>query len=156
MTERAPLVDFVRELSLTPGRGKSAKSGIAVSFDNGAVVHLDPSDPRERIWGEVLESLRESRQPAYVELDVATGRITNLLLPQKYKVVELRQGSKGDDLQIEFDRSHALHYLRRDHPRFKELRNLLEDAAKKDRSLLVTESLETSGLVDVRFAEGGR
>ena len=118
MTREPTFIDFVREVSPASGRAKSAKPKIKVSFTGGIVVYLNPLDTRERVWGEVLDSLRASREPAYVELDASARRITSLLLPQTYIVVEIRRSSQDGDLQIEFDRSHAVHYLRRQHPRF--------------------------------------
>ena len=45
--------------------------------------------------------------------------------------------------------------LRRDHPRFEELHALLEYARRAKTYVLVTESLDSSAIVDVRPAPAG-
>ena len=94
------VVDFVADISRRRTSARSAKTKLAVSFSSGVVAHLDPLDSRERIFGEVLESLHDSHRRAYVEINTRTGRITSLLLPQPYKVVAIRQPSTGGGLQL--------------------------------------------------------
>jgi hypothetical protein len=152
MRRDTALVDGVRRISKGRKRTKSADSTIEVVFAGGAVGELDPAIPRDRIWVEVLESLRASRRPAYVEFD-ASRRITSLLLPRAYTVVEIREASRGSGLQIELDISHALHYLPQDNPRFDELRRVLQDANATGASVLVTETPDGAAIVDVRPVE---
>jgi hypothetical protein len=156
MSKETVLVDVVRSLAKDRARGKSAKPRINIRFASGAVGRLNPDDPRERVWAEVLESLRESKKPAYIELNTSTGRITSLLLPRAHEVIAIRDAEKDGDLEVELHRSHAVHYLRRRHPRFEELRELLEEAIRSQRSMLVTKSLDGSAIVDIRPAKGGK
>ena len=150
------LVGGVRAIA-TGGRRKttSAKAGsrgskLTVTFTGGGVGVLDSSDAREKAWAEVLESLRSTRQPAYVELDSTTRRIKNLLIPHVSLVLDVREAIRAGDLQVELEKSHAVHFLRRDNGRFAELRALLEEAVRSRRTMLVTDSLDGASIIDVR------
>ncbi len=121
---------------------------IVVRFAGGTVAKLDPGSHRDRTWAEVLESLRGEQAPVYVEIDPKTSYITSLLLPRSFTVTAIREAPEG--LAVDLEISHARHYLRRDDPRFEELRRALEAARRKKAPVLVTESLDSSGIVDVR------
>jgi len=157
MTKETALVDDVRSIARTPQRVKNkreqaAEAAINVRFARGAAGRLDPASNRDRVWAEVLESLRDSRQPAYVEIDPDTRYITSLLLPQKLAVTAIRELPNRGDLEIELEISQARHYLRRDHPRFDEWRGMLERARRERTPVLVTESLDSTAIVDLRPA----
>jgi hypothetical protein len=159
MAPEPALVDDVRSIrhedpSSERARGKQAQPSIRIRFASGADARLNPESPRDRTWAEVLESLRASRQPAYVEIDPETRYITSLLLPRSFVVAAIRETPQSD-LEIELEISHARHFLRRDHPRFEELRALLEYARRAKTYVLVTESLDSSAIVDVRPAPAG-
>lgn len=155
MTQETAVVDFVRDLEQPGKRPKAAKPTATVTLASGATAVLDLSDPQHRVWSEVLESLRASGEPAYLRVHSESRRVLSLLLPQKYLVVELRELPDGD-LQLEFDRSHALHQLQRSHPQFDETRKLLEASRDKQKPLLVTCDLDGSTIVDVRRIETGK
>jgi sugar phosphate isomerase/epimerase len=110
---------------------------------------------RSRIWADVLRSLSESGQPAYVEIDPETSAITQLLLPIPYRVQRIAPARDG--LEVELVISHARHYLRKSNPRFEELRKALEAARAAQAPVLVTETLNEHEIIDVRPAarEGG-
>src|SRR5262249_62077165 len=59
---------------------------------------------------------------------------------------------RGDGLEVELEISHARHYLRREHPRFDEMHKTLERARREKAPVLVTESLDSSAIIDVRPA----
>jgi len=148
------LVDVVRSVAPDRKRPKSAKPQINIQFAGGAVGKLNPADPRERVWAEVLESLRESRKPAYVELNPSNGRIISVLLPRAHRVLAIRGADRDGDLAVELHHSQAIHYLRRRHPRFDEWHDVLAEALRSQKSLLVTDSLDSSAIVDIRPVEG--
>ena len=154
MSSETKLVDGVRDLA----RSSRARSGkptkgsetpIRVQFTSGATAQLDPANKEHLVWAEVLDSLRESRQPAYVEIDPKTRFITSLLLPRPFYVVGIQQVADGD-LAIDLEISQARHWLRRSHPRFDEFRKALELARRERSEVLVTESLDSSAITDVR------
>jgi hypothetical protein len=157
MAQESALVDDVRDIAgeRQPGKGKRARAkreGIRVSFATGVDARLDPDSPRDRVWAEVLESLRDTRQPAYVEIDPDTRHITSLLLPRNFAVTAVRELPGGEGVEVELEISHARHFLRREHPRFDEMLKTLESARREKTRVLVTESLDNSTIVDVRPA----
>jgi hypothetical protein len=155
MAQDFALVDEVRAIS-GEQRGKTrkpARTGTRVLFSKGAEGRLDPESPRDRVWAEVLESRRQSRQPVYVEIDPDTHYITSLLLPLDFLVSAISESPQGGGLDIELEISQARHTLRRDHPRFGELYSLLERARREKTRVLVTDSLDSPTIVDVRPAK---
>jgi hypothetical protein len=133
------------------GADNSVSYATRVRFDDGATGRLDPASPRDRVWQEVLQSLAESRQPAYVEIDPDTGYIAALLLPGTFIVTAIREIESGDR-EIELEISHARHYLRRGLPEFDRMLETLEGARRARAPVLVTESLDTSAIIDARLA----
>src|SRR5947209_10868615 len=133
----SPVVDAVRTIRRerpTSDRTRAAAQApaIRVRFASGVDARLNPQSPRDRTWAEVLESLRDSGEPAYVEIDGETRYISSLLLPRTFVVTAIREAPQAD-LEIELEISHARHFLRRGHPRFEELSALLE-RARRDRT----------------------
>jgi hypothetical protein len=107
-------------------------------------------DRRGAVWADVLRSLREQDQPAYVEIAPDTGLITELLLPLRFTVGSIESTEVG--LEIELVVSHARHRLRRSNPDFDELRESLEAARESGEPMLVTET-DDHEIVDVRRAD---
>jgi hypothetical protein len=143
------IVDEVK--AITRPRGASAaRSVLAVRFAGGATAQLPAHDPRGATWAEVLESLRASGEQAYVEVDAASGQITSLLLPRPFNVDAIRELTPDGDLEIDLSISHARHYLRRSHPDFASLYDILRRSQREGHAVLVTESLEGDAIVDVR------
>lgn len=114
--------------------------------------YLDLSKPHGPAWLSVLRSLQELRKPAYVEIHSRTKLITRLLQPTLQPVGGIHPLDSGSDLRIELMNSHARHVLRRKHPRFKAVLQMLRNAHKKETLLWVTETLETHEIIDVRPA----
>jgi spermidine synthase len=108
---------------------------------------LDPAVPRDKVWAEVLEWLQQNRRPAYVEIDPDTHHITSLLLPQPFRVRGIRQ--VGRDLRVELEVSHAVHYVRANLPGFDQIAARLRAALAQEEEVLVTQSLDTSAIIDV-------
>lgn len=138
-----------------PSADKSTGYATRVRFEGGATGRLDPASPRDRVWHEVLQSLADSREPAYVEIDTETGYITSLLLPRTFIVTAIRETESGDR-EIELEISHARHYLRRGLPEFDRMLSTLENARREKAAVLITESLDSSAIIDARLAAQGR
>jgi hypothetical protein len=148
------LVDDVRELSRAletheapPDR--PARQYSTVTFAGGRQGLLDMTVRRSAVWADVLQSRRETGQPAYVEIDPDSGLITKLLLPNRYTVSRI-EPSSDDGVEVELVVSHARHYLRRFNPDFDELRQTLEAALEHGTPVLVTETLDEHEIIDVR------
>lgn len=119
-----------------------------VIFGGGRSGFLDLSLSRSRIWGEVLESLRDNGQPVYVEIDPDSNLITELLLPIRFLVGAVEP--LDEDVRVDLIVSQARHYLRASNPQFEELRRLLETARDTRTPVLITETIDDHEIIDVR------
>ena len=121
---------------------------LTVHFEGGRTGLLDTSEERGRVWADVLLSLREAGQPAYVEIDPRNRAITTLLLPREVTVSDVRPAERG--VEVELVVSHAVHFVRRSNPNYDELVKELRRAQKSQSRVLVTETLDSHEIVDVR------
>lgn len=157
MARANALVDRVSALS-PPSAAPAAFAAapraqfVAVGFAGGQSGNLDMTSPRSAVWAEVLDSLREEDQPAYVEIDPATNVITELLCPLTVSVEALTPIDLEDAVEVELAISHARHFLRRSNPDFQEMLKTLEAARKKGTQVVVTESSDGREIIDVRPA----
>jgi hypothetical protein len=157
MASTSAFVDDVRDVVRGKPTAKGASSeAIVVRFAKGTVAKLDPGSHRDRTWAEVLESVREKGQPAYVEIDPDTSYITTLLLPRPFTVRAIRESPDGSCVEVDLEISQARHYLRREHPQFDDLKKAIETAHRRKTRVLVTESLDAFSIVDVRPVRGAR
>jgi hypothetical protein len=120
-----------------------------VTFGDGNVGLLDSTNHRDRVWADVLESLRETHRAAYVEIDAETDAITNVLLPISYTVGGVSETEDG--LEVALVISHAHHVLRRENPQFAALKKTLRDAEKSGEPVLVVEN-DRQEILEVRPA----
>ena len=137
MPDAKPIVDTVRSLSSSLAevrefqRKEQVSHTITVNFQSGRSGLLDMKQPRSAIWAEVLHSMREANEPAYVEIDPETNVITELLVPIPVRVGAIRETEFGAEVDLII--SHARHYLQRVHPDFQKLREALEAARKENQ-----------------------
>ena len=110
-------------------------------------VRINREDPRSRGLDPILEGLSRQRMPAYVEIDPATSSITRLLIPLITRVVDIRPGEHGFDVELEM--SHARHVLRRGTPDFAEFGQLLRESMGSGAVIIVTED-DAHDIIDIR------
>lgn len=128
---------------------------LRVRFKGGRFGLIDTTTTRGSVWAEVLASLRKSNEYAYAEIDQETNVITELLLPMKAKVGAIEQDTSNDSVRVELIISQARHYLKRANPNFKNLLSALRTAKERGTFVLVTETLDSHDILDVRpFPEG--
>lgn len=152
------LVDYVGSLSVPPETpaAKIARfpSGlINVHFSGGQSGFLDMADDRSTVWVEVLDSLRQTNQPVYVEIDPKTNVITKLHCPVVVSVAAVHSIENTGDVEVELIISAARHYLRKLHPNFKKNLEILQEALKSKTKVVVTESYDGYEIIDVRLLE---
>lgn len=128
-------------------RAKPASPSVTVKFKGGQSGVLDMRQSRSAVWAEVLHSMREANQPAYVEIDPVTNLITELLCPIVVQVGELRETNSG--AEVELIVSQARHYLQRTRANFRELLNALNSARRQKSTAIVTE-IDDHQIIDVR------
>jgi hypothetical protein len=118
---------------------------LSVQFAGDQVVRLDAADSRSPIYARVLDDLRMTRRPAYVEFDPATRAIRLLLLPLVSRVLNI---STGEDVEVQLEQSHGIHLLKRASPYFEEFLAILREALARGNSVAVTD--EDQEIIDVR------
>lgn len=155
MAKTNAIVDSVSEVSVMPerraaGLGAPAPTFVAIRFRNGQSGFLDMSLPHSAVWADVLQSLRDTAQPAYVKIDAETRVINELLLPGSFTVQSVRPAADKDGIEVKLVISHARHFLRRSNPDYKELLRILQAAQKVGTTVLITEALDTHEIIDVR------
>ncbi len=148
------LVDGIRDISppveaLVVRPGQTPLRFVTVNFQSGRSGLLDMKIPRSAVWADILDSLRQANQPAYVEIDPATNVITELLIPLTVRIGDLTPTATGDAVEVELIVSQARHYLRRTNPDFQQLLNTLRAAKEQGTAVLVTET-DDHEIIDVR------
>lgn len=149
------LVDFIGPApslleTMAPGPSERPRY-VTIPFQSGRSARLDLSKPHAAVWASVLDSMRESNAPAYVEIDPATSEITNLLVPLSVGVENIKPAD--GDREVELVISHAKHFLRAANPDFEPLLALLEQARANKTLVAVTET-ESHDIIDVQPISG--
>src|SRR5438876_597093 len=124
------IVDGISQLSPAvhpqAARGGQPPAGVTrVQFHGGRSGLLNMGNPRSAVWVEVLDSLWQANEPAFVEIDPRTNEITRLLCPVTVHVEALRPAPTGD-VEVDLLISQARHYLKRANPDFPQLLNTLQ------------------------------
>jgi hypothetical protein len=121
-----------------------------IVFDTEDSVRLDLRSPHDQGFFEVFSSLHRSGNPAYVRTD-SQESLRELLLPFRTltssRPEEVRQGWT-------FEASNRVYVLDERHPRYEEMRSILELSLSDDKPIYVTPSLSGNRIEDVRWAEG--
>jgi hypothetical protein len=143
-----PAVSPLETVALGPTAGPQY---VTISFQAGRSGRLDLTKPHAAVWASVLDSMRQSNAPAYVEIDPATSEITNLLVPLTVGVENITPVM--NDMEVELIISHAKHFLRRTNPDFEQLLETLERARVNKTLVAVTET-EDHDIIDVRPLPG--
>jgi hypothetical protein len=147
------VVDTVRTITGIPeaaaAPGTTINRMTSVAFAGGRSGMLDLASPRSAVWAGVLASLQESGSPAYVEIDPASGMITNLLAPLVVLVGEIGD-AEGEEVPVELIISHGRHFVRRSNPDFNLLIDTLRRARDEEGAVAVTEQPDTHEIIDVK------
>jgi hypothetical protein len=137
------------EATMRAAKIKGLQKPVVVRFAKDLQGVLDVAKARDAVWFDVMRSLQAAGRPVYVEIDRATGQISQFLQPREQPVGEIRE-TEGGDFEVELLLSHAVHVLRRSHPRFKELRERLQEAQRQGKLVWVTETLDSHEILEVR------
>ncbi len=124
-----------------------AERGISVELEDGRRVQLDPANPRSPGFAQVLDALGQRKLPVYLEVDPATSFVTRVLIPRVTRVVDVH--AREDGLDVELERSHARHVLRRGVPEFDAMEKRLRDSLNTGGVVVVTGD-DAHQLIDVR------
>jgi hypothetical protein len=154
MYAQTKLIDSVR--SFSPGRDKwvakpaeALPKKVTVLFETGSTAVLDMKNPRAVVWVKLLDLHQRHARPVYVEIDPESNVITQLLLPQPARVMDITPRGEGD-VDVTFFTSEAPHYLRRENPDFGKMLEALQTARDNRRTVLVTSTWDDGEIIDVR------
>ena len=126
--------------------------GLDVELDGGRRVRLDPQNPRSEGFASVLAGLAELRHPAYLDVDPETEAVSRILIPTVGRVVAVREVDAGLEVQVE--KSHARHLLRRDRPDFEEFEAVLRAAQAANERVMLTPD-DGQNVEDIRLFRPG-
>lgn len=68
---------------------------LAIRFANGKHGLLDLALARGAVWLDVMRGLHDAKRPVHVEIDDASGRITQLLQPRQQPIGEIKDAEDG-------------------------------------------------------------
>ena len=121
---------------------------ITVDLEGGRRVRLDPANPRSAGFAQVLDGLSKQKRLVYLEVDPASSSITRVLIPHVARVVGVRAGEDG--LDVDLERSQARHVLRRGALDFDEMERLLHESLDDAGGVVVLTEDDAHQIIDVR------
>jgi hypothetical protein len=121
--------------------------GRRVYFSDGLFAYLDSGNPCSIGYGEILDDIRHTGIPVYIEFDPKTRAITQLRIPVVVTVGNIMRTASGK-LLVELEISSARHTLNPDNPNFNNLLTTLERARRHHKQVIVTET-EDHEIIDV-------
>ena len=148
MIKAEPIVDHVLQVDADV-LADSGAPFISVRLGE-SICFLDRDDPRTPSWKKLLENLKESHDPVFLEVHPKTGVIERVLLPKVYRVKAISERSEEESLEVELTISQAKHYLNRANPAFADLLARLRSAQSEGGPILVTETSKHHEIMDVR------
>lgn len=153
------IVDTIRHIAAAPPaaptpEGAGAAAPARIETTSGETALVDAESRIGRVWLTILDERQRTGEPAFLDVDEESRRLEQVLVPIVVRVSGLVNREAAVEVELEI--SHARHYLNRSHPDFARLLELLEQAKRDERPLLVTENDETHEIIDVREARGIR
>ena len=101
----------------------------------------------------MLRDSVQTQEPVYLATDPNTGVIQRVLIPDEQYVTRLAPLPGGAGHEVEFSNSHARHLLRQRGPAdrtYDAHLAALRDALQRGTTVLVSETLDTLEILDVR------
>jgi hypothetical protein len=140
------IVDLVGELS--PATLDPMPQFVTVQLRGGRSARLEMGTPMAALWFDILEFQLQSNTPVYLEVDLNTKEIQELLVPMVMQVAALTPTQ--DAVEVELNVSAAIHGLKRSNPDFAQILDILEAALQDGSTLWVTETRDEHEIIDVR------
>lgn len=121
-------------------------------FKTGQTGYLDLKDPLSAHRARRIERQARADKPVYVEIDQESNVITNVRIPQVYKVEQLNPDDYGN-LLVRLQPSSTIHLLLKSDPDFESMRDSLQAALADGTERLITETRDDHEIIDVRKPE---
>lgn len=157
MKSQIRLIDGVR--SFSPTREKwvdkppdDLPKKLTVHFKTGQTGYLDLKDPLSAHRARRIDRQARTGKPVYVEIDHESNVITNVRIPQVYKVERLNSDDYGN-LQVRLHPSSTIHLLLKSDPDFESMRDSLQVALADGTERLITDTRDNHEIIDVRKPE---
>ncbi len=154
MPRSRAVVGAVADISGPPAAaGTTTAEHVTVRLESGESARVSLADPRGGTWLSVLDDLRRAGIPAYLELQPDSDVVSEVLVPLRVTVTGIETTDSGAEVELTI--SQARHQLRRDNPDFDELLTTLRQARADGATVLVTEDLAGTEIIDVRVLPKG-
>lgn len=140
----SPLQEILTRKSATNER--EAALPIKLQGEWKASLHVD--HPKANAWARMLDYLQENNRPVYAELDSDTDVILRLYMPIATNVLDIAE--ETEVVRVSLTGSHAVHYLRRNHPDFEPFMGILQQAKSSDKTIMLTATYRDHEILDVR------
>jgi len=127
-------------------------SKLTVHFKTGQTGYLDLKDPLSAHRARRIDRQARAGKPVYVEIDQESNVITNVRIPQVYKVESLTPDDYGN-LMVRLQLSSTIHLLLKSDPDFESMRDSLQAALADGIERLVTDTRDDHEIIDVRKLE---
>ena len=157
MNSQRKLIDGVHDFS--PAREnwvdkpiEELPSKLTVHFKTGQTGYLDLKDPLSAHRARRIDRQARAGKPVYVEIDQESNVITNVRIPQVYKVESLTPDDYGN-LMVRLQPSSTIHLLLKSDPDFESMRDSLQAALADGIERLVTDTRDDHEIIDVRKLE---
>jgi hypothetical protein len=127
---------------------------VTVHFVMGQTGYLDMKDPLSAHWANMIDKRAQANQPIYVEIDIETSVIINVLIPRVFTVEQLNTDDYGN-LLVYFHQSSAIHAVLHSDPNFAAMRDSLQTALNDGSERLITSTRDDLEIIDVQTPAGG-
>jgi hypothetical protein len=125
---------------------------VTIHFKTGQIGHLDLKDPLSAHRARRIERQVQAGKPVYVEIDPESNVITNVRIPQVYKVEQINPDDYGN-LQVRLQPSSTIHLLLKSDSDFESMRDSLQEAMADGTERLITDTRDDHEIIDVRKLE---
>lgn len=157
MYSQRKLIDNV--LSFSPTREnwvdkpiKDLPKKLTVHFKTGQTGYLDLKDPLSAHRARRIDQQARANKPVYVEIDQESNIITNVRIPQVYRIESLNPDDYGN-LLVRLQPSSTIYLLLKYDPDFESMRDSLQAALVDGTERIITDTRDNHEIIDVRKPE---
>ncbi len=125
---------------------------VTVQFKTGQTGYLDLEDPLSAHRARRIDREARAGNPVYVEIDQESNVITNVRIPQVYKVKQIDPDDHGN-LLVRLHPSSIIYLLLKSDPDFESMRDSLQEALADGTERLITDTRDDHEIIDVRKPE---
>ncbi len=125
---------------------------LTVHFKTGQTGYLDLKDPLSAHRARRIDQQARADKPVYVEIDLESNIITNVRIPQIYRIESLNPDDYGN-LLVRLQPSSTIYLLLKSDPDFESMRDSLQAALVDGTERIITDTRDNHEIIDVRKPE---